>query len=162
MRHVVAAVAGLIFALGLGISGMTDPGKVIGFLDVGGAWEPALAFVMGGAVVVYALAYRLIVRRPRPVVEVKFSLPTAKKVTTSLVVGSALFGIGWGLGGYCPGPALTSVVSGSWEVGLFVVTMLAGMGLHQVWERLSARGSAAAAPAPAAPLAEGPLKGVDA
>ena len=140
-----AFVAGLIFAVGLAISGMTQPGKVTAFLDVFGNWDPSLAFVMLGAIAVYAVLYRLIRRRAAPVFAATFSVPTRNDLDVRLIGGAALFGIGWGLGGFCPGPAVTSLASGQLSVIVFVVAMLAGMLLFKLvdtrWLRPSATSS---------------------
>ena len=134
MKAVLASgLAGLLFALGLGLGGMTDPARVLGFLDVAGAWDPSLAFVMAGALGTHALLRRLILRRARPVLAPAFPSFGATRPDARLVAGSALFGVGWGLAGYCPGPALTSVASGASTVLLFVAAMGAGMLLFQVW-----------------------------
>jgi uncharacterized membrane protein YedE/YeeE len=133
-----AGLAGLLFSLGLGLGGMTDPAKVVGFLDVAGAWDPSLAFVMGGALAVHAVARRLILRRKTPVLAPAFPDVGQTRVDGRLVAGAALFGVGWGLAGYCPGPALTSVASGAWSALLFSGSMLAGMWLFSLRERLSA------------------------
>ena len=117
---------GLLFALGLGISGMTQPQKVLGFLDVAGSWDPALMFVMIGAIAVTFVGYRLVLRRPMPVLSTRFSLPTRTRVDTKLIVGGALFGLGWGMAGFCPGPAIVALAGGSHEVALFVTAMFAG------------------------------------
>jgi hypothetical protein len=131
MRSASAFFAGFIFALGLGIAGMTRPTKVIGFLDVASGWDPTLLFVMVGAIAVYAPLYRLILKRRKvPLFEPRFTVPETRDVDRKLVLGAALFGIGWGLGGYCPGPAVTALARGSTEVFVFVIAMLAGMGLH--------------------------------
>ena len=123
-----ALLSGFVFAIGLGISGMTLPEKVIGFLDVsGGKWDPALAFVMGGAVIVYGIGFKLITRREAPVFANKFSLPTRKDIDTRLILGAVLFSAGWGLGGFCPGPALTSLATLAPQVLIFVAAMLVGM-----------------------------------
>lgn len=128
--------AGALFAVGLAISGMTLPTKVIGFLDFFGEWDPALAFVMGGAVIVYAIGFRLVTRRrDAPACATKFSIPTRKDITPRLVLGSAIFGLGWGLGGFCPGPALTSLTTGLLDVGVFVAAMFLGMYLFGVADR---------------------------
>jgi uncharacterized protein len=119
--------AGAVFGAGLAISGMTRPQKVIGFLDLFGAWDPSLAFVMMGAIAVHLIAYRLVRRRSSPLVAQSFSIPTRRDVDLRLVSGAALFGVGWGLGGYCPGPAVTSLASGAAGVGVFIGTMLVGM-----------------------------------
>lgn len=126
-RTITALVAGLIFGLGLALAGMTDPAKVIGFLDLAGAWNPALAFVMGAGVIVTFIGYRIVLARPKPVLEAKFQLPTRTDIDAPLVGGAALFGIGWGLAGYCPGPALSSLIAGNGEVFALVGAMIAGM-----------------------------------
>ncbi|WP_181790343.1 DUF6691 family protein [Myxococcus llanfairpwllgwyngyllgogerychwyrndrobwllllantysiliogogogochensis] len=130
-----AGLAGLLFALGLGLGGMTDPAKVVGFLDVAGSWNPSLAFVMAGALGTYALLRRLILRRARPVLADRFPAPPRADVDGRLVAGSALFGIGWGLSGYCPGPALVSLPVGGTTVLLFVGAMLVGMGVFRGMSR---------------------------
>jgi len=135
-------VLGLIFALGLMLAGMTRPGKVVAFLDLSDAWDPSLALVMGGAIVVHAILSRLILKRPSPVFGGRFAIPTRNDITGRLVVGSALFGVGWGLGGFCPGPALSSAGTLGGDAVVFIVSMLAGMGLFQVYEGwLQARAS---------------------
>lgn len=126
MRAASFFVLGLVFALGLAVSGMTQPAKVIGFLDVAGNWDPALAFVMGGAVTVTFFGYRWVLRRPMPVFGVHFDIPTRKDIDGKLVLGAALFGLGWGMAGFCPGPALVAVAGGSVDVLLFVAAMFAG------------------------------------
>nr|WP_306663484.1 DUF6691 family protein [Myxococcus sp. CA039A] len=128
-------MAGLLFALGLGLGGMTDPAKVVGFLDVAGSWNPSLAFVMAGALGTYALLRRLILRRAQPVFADRFPAPPQADVDGRLVAGSALFGIGWGLSGYCPGPALVSLPVGGTTVLLFVGAMLVGMGAFRGMSR---------------------------
>ncbi len=132
--EVVAFLAGLVFALGLGLAGMTRPGKVIAFLDFFGDWDPSLAFVMGGGVVVYTLLFRRVVKREQPVADVRFRLPTRSEIDWKLVTGAALFGVGWGLGGFCPGPALTSLIPGGTDAMIFVASMLTGMGLFRLWD----------------------------
>ena len=120
-------VVGFLFAIGLGVSGMTQPEKVMGFLNLFGEWDPSLIFVMGGAISVHALAYRLIKKRQSPLFSLKWHLPTKKELTPALILGSILFGVGWGLAGYCPGPAITSLASFQVEPLIFVVSMLIGM-----------------------------------
>lgn len=120
-------VAGLVFAVGLGVAGMTLPQKVLAFLDFAGTWDPSLLFVMAGAVVVYAIGYRSVLRRPTPLFETAFQLPTSKDIDRPLVVGAILFGVGWGLVGFCPGPAMTDIVTGNPDVLIFFVSMIAGM-----------------------------------
>lgn len=130
LRAAAALVSGLVFGLGLAVSGMMNPAKVIGFLDIAGDWDPTLAFVMVGALLVAVPAYRFIPRRGRPVLEEEFSLPKKKAIDASLLGGSALFGVGWGLVGFCPGPALAALGTGLLPVFAFVAAMLAGMALH--------------------------------
>ena len=130
LRATAALTSGLVFGLGLAISGMMDPAKVIGFLDVVGNWDPTLAFVMAGALLVAVPAYRLIPRRGRPLLEEKFSLPEKKAIDAPLLGGSALFGVGWGIVGFCPGPAIAALGTGLLPVFAFVAAMLAGMALH--------------------------------
>ena len=132
--YIVAALSGVLFAIGLGISGMTDPTKVIGFLDFLGDWKPELAFVMGGGVVVYAIFYPLVTKRKTTFLGVKWSLPGRRDLTPRLLAGSALFGIGWGLGGFCPGPALTSIPTMMGEVAVFVGAMVGGMLLFRLFD----------------------------
>jgi len=119
--------AGALFGVGLAVSGMTMPSKVMGFLDVLGAWDPSLAFVMIGAIAVHAVAYRLITRRSSPLVDTRFHLPTRKDIDARLVLGAALFGVGWGLAGYCPGPGLVSAAGGAVPALVFVAGMTLGM-----------------------------------
>jgi uncharacterized membrane protein YedE/YeeE len=122
--------SGILFALGLGISGMTRPVKVIGFLDFFGVWDASLAFVMLGAIAVYFVAYRWSRKLSSPLLAPDFSLPKRSDLDAKLIVGAAIFGAGWGLGGFCPGPALTSLASGALPVFIFVVAMGIGMYLH--------------------------------
>ena len=134
LRILATLVSGLVFGLGLAVSGMMNPAKVIGFLDVAGNWDPTLAFVMGGALLVAVPAYRLIPKRGRPVVEEGFSLPKKQTIDAPLIGGSALFGVGWGLVGFCPGPAVAALGTGLAPVFAFVAAMLGGMALH-TWLR---------------------------
>jgi len=129
MSFVVNLALGLLFGLGLVVSGMSDPAKVVNFLDLAGTWDPSLAFVMGGAVVTAFVGYRLVFKRPRPLVAASFQLPTRKEIDRPLVLGSAIFGIGWGLGGFCPGPALTATLLGAAGTYAFLPAMFAGMWL---------------------------------
>jgi uncharacterized membrane protein YedE/YeeE len=131
---------GMLFGVGLTLSGMVRPLKVVGFLDVAGAWDPTLGFVMGGALAVTALAFPRILRRAGPLWAEAFSLPTRRDLDARLVIGSALFGIGWGLGGFCPGPALASLALGASGAWIFAAAMAAGMLLHRlVFESAGAR-----------------------
>ena len=123
-------ISGVVFALGLGISGMTRPIKVIGFLDFFGAWDASLAFVMIGAIAVYFVAYHWSRKMPSPLLAAHFSLPRRGDLDTNLILGAAIFGAGWGLGGFCPGPALTSLASGVPAVLIFVAAMAVGMFAH--------------------------------
>ena len=129
MRLLVALFSGVLFGLGLVISGMVNPAKVLGFLDVAGDWDPTLAFVMGGALLVAVPAFRVILKRPRLVLAEEFDLPAKKDLDARLLAGSALFGVGWGLAGFCPGPAVTALASGLTPVFVFVAAMVAGMTL---------------------------------
>ena len=135
--HAPAAfAAGLVFGVGLILSGMTDPGKVIGFLDLAGPWDPSLAFVMGGAILVGIFAFRLAGRRGNAFLGGAMHLPTRRDIDNRLVAGSVAFGIGWGLAGFCPGPALVSFGGGVDKAAVFVAAMLAGMVLYHAAERL--------------------------
>ncbi len=129
MRNVVNLLAGLVFGLGLLISGMANPAKVQNFLDVAGSFDPSLIFVMLGAVLVTFIGYRLVLRRPRPILAERFLLPTLQDIDLRLLAGAALFGIGWGLSGYCPGPAITSLPLLAKGTLVFVPAMLAGIAL---------------------------------
>jgi uncharacterized protein len=156
-------LSGLLFAIGLAISGMTQPAKVIGFLDLTGDWDPSLAGVMAGAIGVHALLYRRICKRSAPLFAAAFSLPTHSNTDARLVGGAGLFGLGWGIGGFCPGPAVTSLASGHASVMVFIVSMLAGMYLYQLFEGLRTRHaptvpqhSASPLPSPAAPAFHSP------
>ena len=128
MRQTIAAFAvGLLFGLGLTISQMVSPAKVLAFLDLAGAWDPSLALVMGGALAVAAAGFRLTLRRPGPLLADGFRLPTKTAVDARLIGGAALFGIGWGLAGLCPGPALAGLAIGGREVLVFLASMAAGI-----------------------------------
>ncbi len=127
MKHVAALLAGLLFSVGLALSGMTQPAKVVGFLDLAGSWDPSLAFVMLGAILVHLVLYRLILRRPSPLYSGHFELPTRRDLDRKLLIGSGIFGVGWALGGYCPGPALVAVGGLSLQALVFSVSMLSGM-----------------------------------
>lgn len=128
MGYVMVYLSGLLFALGLGISGMTLPQKVLAFLDFWGErWDPSLSLVMVTSAGTYLLLHRVVLRRPRPVFDVKFHLPARLRIDRPLIVGAVLFGVGWGMVGFCPGPALTALVSGSSGTLVFFVSMIAGM-----------------------------------
>jgi len=130
-----AFLVGALFAVGLGVSGMTQPTKVIGFLDFFGHWDATLMFVMGGAVVLYFFFFRF-ARGYAPVLTAYFNLPTQKQIDLRLVIGSGMFGVGWGLAGFCPGPALTSLGHGATKVFVFVASMVAGMYLFKAFDVL--------------------------
>ena len=130
-------VAGLVFGIGLIVSGMIDPGKVLGFLDLAGAWDPSLAFVMGGAILVGFFAFLIAKKRTVTVLGGALQLPKATTIDKRLVIGSLIFGIGWGLAGFCPGPALVTMAMGQSKALVFVVAMLAGMAIFEVLERRS-------------------------
>ena len=135
MNALAAFAAGLVFGIGLLLSGMADPGKVKGFLDLAGAWDPSLAFVMGGAILVGFFAFQFAGRRARNFLGGAMHLPSAREVDLRLVGGSAVFGIGWGLAGFCPGPALVSFGSGQEKAAVFVAAMLGGMLAYTAAER---------------------------
>ena len=136
MNAIAAFAAGLVFGLGLIVSGMADPGKVTGFLDLAGAWDPSLALVMGGAIAIGLVAFGLARRRARSFLGGAMHLPTAHDIDLRLIGGSTVFGIGWGLAGFCPGPALVSFGSGQDKAAVFVAAMLGGMLVYQAAERL--------------------------
>jgi uncharacterized membrane protein YedE/YeeE len=139
MPILTALFAGLVFGLGLIVSGMADPAKVLGFLDLAGSWDPSLAFVMAGAIAVALPAFALARRRNRSILGEPMRLPTARAIDRRLVGGSVLFGIGWGIAGFCPGPALVALGMGLAPALIFVAAMVAGMGLFEAIERRRAR-----------------------
>ena len=130
MKAWPALIAGILFGLGLTLSGMSDPAKVLSFLNIAGDWVPDLIFVMGGAVVVTLIFTPLVVKRARPLLADSFSLPTTKTLDKRLVSGAVLFGVGWGLSGYCPGPAVVSLLYGYESTIVFCLAMLAGMSIE--------------------------------
>jgi uncharacterized membrane protein YedE/YeeE len=132
----MAFVAGLVFGLGLILGGMTNPAKVQGFLDLAGRWDPSLAFVMGGAVLVGFFAFRIAGKRHHTLLGTKIHLPGKGHLDRRLVLGSMLFGAGWGLAGYCPGPALASLASGGAKPLIFVAAMVSGMAVYEMLDRL--------------------------
>ncbi len=133
MEVVISLLMGFIFALGLGLSGMMNPDKVIGFLDVTGAWDPSLAFTMGGALLVGLIFNSRIIKRESPIITARFLLPVKKKVEGKMVLGAALFGIGWGMLGLCPGPALANLMGGNMKVILFTAVMIWGIRVGRKW-----------------------------
>jgi len=135
-----AFITGLVFGLGLILSGMTDPAKVIGFLDLTGMWNPSLALVMGGALVIGFIAYRFTGQRTKSLLGAVMRIPTTRHIDRRLVIGSVAFGVGWGLAGYCPGPALASLATGMLEPIIFTLAMIAGMAIFEIQDRLASRG----------------------
>ena len=132
-RYAISALlAGALFGLGLAVSGMTDPQRVLGFLDIFGDFDPTLLFVLGGAVATTTVLFRFVLKRDSPVLANSFPLSQARRIDQTLVVGAALFGVGWGVAGYCPGPALAGLGVGSTEALWFVPAMVAGMLVHRV------------------------------
>ena len=134
-NNLIALLVGLLFAIGLGISGMTNPEKVFGFLDVSGQWDPSLVFVMLGAVMVHFIAFKFIFKRPTPLFSTQWHIPQKKELTPALLIGSFIFGVGWAIGGYCPGPAMTALASFQFRPVLFFVFMLLGMLLFKLLEK---------------------------
>jgi len=132
MKPLAGLVAGLLFGLGLAISGMMNPQRVLGFLDLAGAWDPSVAFVLSGAVAVSMMGVLLARRCSAPLCAERFAWPTARDIDGKLLLGSALFGIGWGLAGFCPGPAIASLPLGMGRSFIFVAAMLAGMALYRI------------------------------
>ena len=135
MLALTSLLAGLVFGLGLILSGMTNPAKVLGFLDLFGQWDPSLALVMGGAVTVASIAFFLVRRRTVSLLGAPMKRPTSRQIDRPLVTGSVLFGVGWGLAGFCPGPALVALGMGEGKAVVFVLAMLGGMGLFELFER---------------------------
>lgn len=135
MLTVASLLAGLVFGLGLIVSGMANPAKVLGFLDLAGAWDPSLAFVMAGAIAVGMVAFTVARRRTLSFLGAGMHLPSARHIDRRLVMGSMLFGVGWGIAGFCPGPGLVALGMGEVKALAFVVAMLAGMGIFEMLER---------------------------
>ena len=133
MTTAIAALVGLIFGLGLLVSGMANPQKVLGFLDLAGPWDPSLALVMGGAIAVGLIGFALARKRQRSLLGEPMQMPSRTDIDAPLLIGTAQFGIGWGLAGYCPGPALTGITAGMPSAILFSAAMLAGMVLFGLW-----------------------------
>lgn len=146
MPALIGLLSGALFGVGLAVSGMAQPAKVLAFLDVAGAWDASLAFVMAGAIGVYAPLYRMLLRATKPVYVREFVVAMGGRVDARLLVGAGVFGVGWGLGGYCPGPALVSAGTGATQGVVFALAMLAGMLLFEAQERLAAAARARRAP----------------
>lgn len=139
MALISSLIAGLLFGVGLILSGMTDPAKVIGFLDVTGIWNPSLALVMMGAISVSYFAFRNAGKQSTTILGQQIALPSNRKIDIRLILGSITFGMGWGLAGYCPGPALASIATGHEEPILFVISMLVGIAIYEVLQRIPSR-----------------------
>jgi uncharacterized membrane protein YedE/YeeE len=135
MLNISALIAGLVFGLGLIVSGMANPAKVLGFLDLAGNWDPSLAFVMGGAIGVGVVGFLLARRRTRSLLGAPMQLPASSEISKRLIFGSLAFGVGWGLAGFCPGPAIVSAAAGYGKAWIFVAAMIAGMMLFTLLER---------------------------
>ncbi len=135
MSKLTAFIAGLIFGLGLLLAGMANPAKVLGFLDLAGTWDPSLALVMAGAIAVALLPFTLAKKRQQSLLGLPMQLPNKREIDRRLIGGSLLFGIGWGIAGICPGPAVAILLTGHWQVILFVAAMLIGMALFEALER---------------------------
>lgn len=151
MRVLSALAIGIVFGLGIAISGMANPAKVLNFFDFAGTWDPSLAFVMGGALVTTFIGYRFVLKRPRPVLAERFSLPTRKDLDARLIGGSALFGVGWGITGFCPGGAVPALGTGRSEVLVFMAALAAGILITRLV--LSPAGGAPTRREPARPAA---------
>ena len=145
MRLVVVYLIGLVFGIGIMISGMANPAKVINFFDIAGTWDPSLIFVMGGALVVTYIGYRLVLKRPAPAIDPEFHVPAGRTIDARLIGGSAVFGVGWGISGFCPGGALPALGTGKWEVIAFALALLAGMAAARALQSMTARPEAARA-----------------
>lgn len=143
MRLFACYLIGLIFGVGISVSGMANPAKVLNFFDLAGSWDPSLAFVMGGALAVTLVGYHIVLRRPGPLLAKEFSLPTRQDIDLPLVAGSATFGVGWGIAGFCPGGALPALGTGVTEVFVFVAALIAGIMAARVVRKSAARKSPA-------------------
>ena len=144
---ILAFLSGIVFGIGLLVSGMTDPAKVIAFLDIAGPWDPSLILVMITAVLVALVPMQLAQRRKQSLVGEKIAFPSTRGITGKLIVGSAIFGIGWGMTGLCPGPSLASLAASTWQEWLFFSSMVGGMIGFELWQRLGKSASSAANPA---------------
>jgi len=127
MRFIFASISGLIFGFGLALAGMLNPSKVQGFLNIFGVWDPSLAFVMGGGIIVNAIGYYFVLKRDKPFFAEKFAIPTNKNIDKNLLIGSAVFGIGWGLAGLCPGPVISNVLLQPQDALIFLIIMIFGL-----------------------------------
>ncbi|NNE50914.1 MAG: YeeE/YedE family protein [Sulfitobacter sp.] len=143
MRLVFALFTGLIFGIGIAFSGMMNPAKVLNFFDLAGTWDPSLAFVMGGALIITFIGYRLVWRRDAPLFGGRFQVPTSTDIDGKLIGGSALFGVGWGIAGFCPGAALPALGTGRWEVVLFIAAVVVGFFLRRLLTPINRSGATA-------------------
>jgi uncharacterized membrane protein YedE/YeeE len=137
MKLIFAGLTGLVFGIGIALSGMMNPAKVLNFFDIAGTWDPSLAFVMGGALVVTGIGYRAVWRRTQPLFGGTFQVPNATNIDPKLVGGSALFGIGWGIAGFCPGAAIPALGTWRWEVVLFIAAVVVGLALRRLMTRMT-------------------------
>ena len=144
MRFIITYFIGLVFGVGISISGMANPAKVLNFFDVAGTWDPSLMFVMGGALVTTFVGYKLVLGRNNPMFAASFSLPTVRQLDAKLLGGSAVFGVGWGIAGFCPGGALPALGTGRSEVLIFVAALIAGILIAKLIQSISARNAQAA------------------
>ncbi|MGJ8667900.1 MAG: DUF6691 family protein [Oceanococcus sp.] len=141
MKNLIALISGVLFGLGLALSNMMDPAKVLNFLDLSGQWDPSLMLVMGGAIGVTLPGFWLVLKRPHPLLDKQFYVPDARNINASLLLGAAMFGVGWGLAGLCPGPAIAGLATGKVDLLIFVVTMLLGYrGMAWLEDRQASRG----------------------
>jgi uncharacterized membrane protein YedE/YeeE len=145
MRLLVSYLIGLVFGVGISISGMANPAKVLNFFDIAGTWDPSLIFVMGGALVTTLIGYRLVFGRTAPILSDRFQVPTSRAIDAKLIGGSAVFGIGWGIAGFCPGGALPALGTGRWEVFAFTAAVVAGIFLARYIQAAMQRSDRAAA-----------------
>lgn len=144
MKLITTYLIGLIFGVGISISGMSNPAKVLNFFDIAGTWDPSLIFVMGGALVTTFIGYKLVFGRAAPLFEPRFSVPTSRMIDAKLIGGSAVFGIGWGIAGFCPGGALPALGTGRWEVIIFTIAVVAGIALAKLFQSYGASRATAA------------------
>lgn len=142
MRLFFALITGVVFGIGIAISGMMNPAKVLNFFDIAGSWDPSLIFVMGGALAVTFLGYRLVWRLHTPLFHKEFQLPVTTLIDRKLILGAMLFGLGWGVAGFCPGAAIPALGTGRWEVGLFLLSVVVGLILRRVSTRMNIQGRA--------------------
>lgn len=139
MRLIVSYLIGLVFGIGIAISGMANPAKVLNFFDIAGTWDPSLAFVMGGALITTFIGYKLVFGRARPVMGDSFQVPTNRALDARLLGGAAVFGIGWGIAGFCPGGAIPALGTGRWEVFAFTAAVIAGIYLAKALQSLGSK-----------------------